>query len=394
MHKRQFANIISANWLLLIGINLLSCFFLSTSVIIKSASAVDRNVNDTVVKEFSSDDRRTSTKNTTQPSQQLAIELNQPLIQFKKPKTITQKIDTLNNFSGTLSEAKKLYPTLSQTITQQISQQINQQINDSEKIDEKPGDIDQLRKDLLIEPIEPTQTIEPTAPTTPAPQRTYQPGLNFGAPSAFGASWGDLFIGASAATAGKARDGNPDGSMSAGFGIGDPYNLLGVEFTFTNGSVKNFGYNGTFDLKAHRIVYAKGNTYIAVAGGWNTFAQYGNEGIRPSGAYGVVSTYSFLQPNNPVNPMAISFSVGAGGGDFRQGDASTGVFGSVGMQVHPQIGVGFGWSGVGLNAGISVVPIPTIPLTITAQGADLTDNSVGGTVFVLTVGYGFNFLPR
>jgi hypothetical protein len=388
LHKRQFAHINSANWLLLIGINLLSCFFLSTSVIIKSASAVDRTANDTVVKEFTSDNSRASTKDTNRASQQLAIELNQPLIQLKKPKTITQKIDTANNLSGTLSEAKKLFPTQPQTITQQI----NQQINDSEKIDEKTGDIDQLRKDLLIEPIEPTAPT--TAPTTPSPPRTYQPGLNFGAPSAFGASWGDLFIGASAATAGKARDGNPDASMSAGFGIGDPYNLLGLEFTFTNGSIKNFGYNGTFDLKAHRIVYAKGNTYVAVAGGWNTFAQYGNEGIRPSGAYGVVSTYSFLQPDNPVNPMAISFSVGAGGGDFRQGDASTGVFGSVGMQVHPQIGVGVGWSGVGLNAGISVVPISTIPLTITAQGADLTDNSPGGTVFVLTVGYGFNFLPR
>jgi hypothetical protein len=57
------------------------------------------------------------------------------------------------------------------------------------------------------------------------------------------------------------------------------------------------------------------------------------------------------------------------------------------------LGVGLQWSGVGLNLGLSFVPVPTIPLTIVATGADLTDNSPGGTVFVLSVNYGFNFLP-
>jgi hypothetical protein len=63
--------------------------------------------------------------------------------------------------------------------------------------------------------------------------------------------------------------------------------------------------------------------------------------------------------------------------------------------------VGLGWSGVGLNLGASFVPIPTLPLTITLQGADLTNNSVGGTTFALSIGYGalsigygFNFLPK
>jgi hypothetical protein len=92
--------------------------------------------------------------------------------------------------------------------------------------------------------------------------------------------------------------------------------------------------------------------------------------------------------------MPISVSAGVGGGSFRQGNASTGVFGGVGVQVHPQIGVGLGWSGVGLNLGASLVPVPTIPLTITLQGVDLTDNSTGGTIFAFSIGYGFNFLPK
>jgi hypothetical protein len=211
---------------------------------------------------------------------------------------------------------------------------------------------------------------------------------------------GDVFVGASAATAGNRGNSinDIDASTSVGFGLGNSQKLVGLELSFNNGSVKNFGSNGTFDLKAHRIVHAKGSNQIAVAAGWKAFAQYqtkeSSEQIRPSSVYGVVTSYSLLKPNDPVNKMPVSLSLGVGGGDFRQGNASTGVFAGAGVQVHPQVGVGLGWSGVGLNLGASFVPIPTLPLTITLQGADLTNNSVGGTTFALSIGYGFNFLPK
>ncbi|WP_353930857.1 hypothetical protein WJM97_21740 [Okeanomitos corallinicola TIOX110] len=377
MNKCQNAKTSYRNWLLLVTINLIGLFSLATFVSIKSASAADGEITDVAKKELSTAKKLLSNQEKSEISQRINLAINRSKIDTKKTKIITPKIDSLGDLGNVSTEAKKLFPLDSQSITQKVDSSNNSSDN--------LKDVEELRQNLLIEPL---------VKTTPQPKRTYQPGLSFGTPSAFGAAWGDLFIGASAATAGKARDGNPDGSMSAGFGIGNSYELVGIELAFNNGSIKNFGYNGTFDLKAHRVVYVKPNHQIAVAGGWNTFAQYGNEGIRPSGAYGVITSYSFLQPENPVNPMAMSFSLGAGGGDFRQGDASTGIFGGVGVQVHPQIGMGVGWSGVGLNAGVSVVPIPTIPFTITAQGADLTDNSPGGTVFVLTVGYGFNFLPR
>lgn len=247
-------------------------------------------------------------------------------------------------------------------------------------------DPNKLREDLKIDPLLKVMPAER--------KRTYSPSLNFASPSAFGANWGDVFFGASAATAGKSRT-QPDGSISMGFGLGNAQKQIGLELGYNIGSIKNFAYNGTFDLKANRIVYAQGNTQIAAAAGWKSFAQHVRaETVRPSSAYGVVTSYSLLKPNDTVNRMPISFSVGAGGGDFRTGNASTGVFAGVGLQVHPQIGVGMGWSGVGLNLGASFVPISTIPLTINAVGADLTDTSFGGTVFVLSVGYGFNFLPE
>lgn len=366
LYKYQFANLMVNYWLCLLSLKLLSLVFLSTGIGMKSVLA------------------------------------NQGLL--------TKKIDPSNEEFIKVNHTTKFINSLSETGQKMANQPLTippqgiaQQVDDEQKIDEKieiVQNAEKLGQDLLIEPVIPTIPTPEQIPKEQTSQRktsqpkTYTPGLSFGVPSAFGASWGDIFLGAGAATPGKSRDGNPDGSMTAGFGLGDPHNLIGLEVAFNNGSVKNFGYNGTSDLKAHRIVYRKTNHAIGVAAGWRTFAQYGTEGIRPSGVYGVVTSYSFLQPDNPVNPMALSFSLGAGGGDFRQGKDTTGVFAGVGVQVHPQIGMGIGWSGVGLNAGISVVPLASIPFAITAQAADITDNSVGGRILVITVGYGFNFAGK
>ena len=278
-----------------------------------------------------------------------------------------------------VESGRKIEPLLYQKQSRITAQTYTSAPNDKRQLN-----TDKLRQYLLVDPLVKVIPLK----------RTYSPSLTFATPSAFGATWGDVFLGASAATTGKART-QPDGSISMGFGLGDARKLVGLELGYNIGSIKNFGYNGTFDLKANRIVYAKGNTQIAAAAGWKSFAQHvKGESVRPSSAYGVVTSYSLLKPNDTVNKMPISFSIGAGGGDFRTGDASTGVFAGVGVQVHPQIGVGMGWSGVGFNVGASFVPISTIPLTINAVGADLTDTSFGGTVFVLSIGYGFNFLPK
>jgi hypothetical protein len=342
------------NWVQVIGTTLLSYVWLSTAILV-SATA------------------------------------NEIVSNNQKSELITNQAaseDSLPDLKQVLAEKVKLGKKAASIVAQKQPQLIAQ-TNSPGTSDNSPIDVDNLRQQLLIEPL-----VKP-APPAQAAKRTYPPGLSFGAPSAFGAGWGDAFVGASGATRSSKTGNNPlDGSTSAGFGLGNSQKLVGLEFAYNNGSIKKFGKNGTFDLKVHRIAYAKGTNQVGVAAGWKTFAQYGNEGVRDSSAYGVVTTYSLLRPNNSENTMPISFSAGAGGGDFRQGNASTGVFAGVGVQVHPQIGVGFGWSGVGLNIGASYVPVPTIPLTITAQGADLTDNSSGGTVFVLSVGYGFNFLPK
>jgi len=339
------------NWLQFIGTTLLGYIWFTTALSMTPASAAD---------EIASENHSRKELITNQ----IALKNNLPDLK----EVVAKNMKSQGKIESLLEQKQPQFNAQTETPVP-----ANSQINS-----------DKLRQDLLIEPL---------VKVIPAKQ-TYSPSLTFATPSAFGAGWGDIFFGASAATSGKART-QPDGSISMGFGLGNARKLIGLELAYNIGSIKNFGYNGTFDLKANRILYAKNNTQIAAAVGWRTFAQHvKSETIRPSGVFGLVTSYSLLKPNDPVNKMPISFSLGAGGGDFRTGNASTGVFAGVGVQVHPQIGVGMGWSGVGFNVGASFVPIPTIPLTINAVGADLTNHSQGGTVFVLSIGYGFNFLPK
>ena len=242
-----------------------------------------------------------------------------------------------------------------------------------------------LRDQLKIKPL-------PDA-YLPAASGGNSPSLNFGTPSGFGAYWGSAFVSASGATPGSKRDGNIDGSVSVGFGLGSS-DTIGAEFSYNQGSIKNFGQNGTFDAKIHRIVYSEGTNQVSVSVGWNTFAQHVTESVANSVVYGAISSYSQLQAGDKYNTMPISFTVGVGGGSFSKDRASVAVFGGFGVQVHPQFSVGAAWSGQGINAGVSYVPNPEIPLTFVLTGGDLTDSSLGGTILVLSASYGFNFLSK
>ncbi|MGL5033564.1 MAG: hypothetical protein ACRC6M_07160, partial [Microcystaceae cyanobacterium] len=144
----------------------------------------------------------------------------------------------------------------------------------------------------------------------------YSPSLSTGIPSAFGANWGDSFVSLSGATAGNNRDGQIDGSISLGLGLGDSSQLAGVTLAYNIGSINNFGQNGTFDLQVSRVAYQEPEHQIAVAAGWSGFAQYGSEDIIPSTVWGAITSVSLLQPDDAVNKMPLLLSVGAGGGYF------------------------------------------------------------------------------
>ncbi len=250
-------------------------------------------------------------------------------------------------------------------------------------IDDDNKSLEKFRQELKIQP----------KVVLSQQRQSYPPSLSAGIPSAFGANWGDTFISFSGATAGKERN-NVDGSISLGFGLGDSYKLAGLTFAYNIGSIRDFGSNGTFDLQGSRVVYADRTHQVAAAIGWSSFGQYGSEGTIPSTLWGEVTSVTLLNPEDSVNKLPLLLSVGIGGGYFSGYEGNTNAFGGIGLQVAPQLGLGLAWSGVGLNVGLSFVPVPTIPLTLTATGGDLTNASAGGSRFILSVSYGYNFLPR
>ncbi|TVQ06502.1 MAG: hypothetical protein EA368_16840 [Leptolyngbya sp. DLM2.Bin27] len=247
-----------------------------------------------------------------------------------------------------------------------------------------PADADQLRRQLQVAPLT----------TAAAPMRTFPPSPSAGIPSAFGANWGDTFISASLSGADRERP-EADGSLSAGFGLGDSRRAVGVELNYNLLSIRRFGENGGFDAKVHREIYSGDATEVAAAVGLNNVVSYGPQaGGSRSSLYGVVTAAHLLQPEHPVNRLPITSTVGLGGGTFAGENSDVGLLAGVGLQVHPQFSINTAWSGVGVNVGASIVPVTTVPLTLNLLYGDIGNNTRAGSVAVLSIGYGFNFGPR
>ena len=241
-------------------------------------------------------------------------------------------------------------------------------------------DLSDRKKNLKINPFD------------PASARTYSPPLTFTF-SAFGANWGDLFVAGSAATPGRQRN-RIDGYAAFGLGLGDAYNLLGASVSFNMQSIRNFGQTNGVDVDLHRVVFSNPQTQVAMAVGMtNVIKLYGSGGDRlVDGYWGAITSYTFLRPDDPDNTMPLALTVGGASGQWSQTD--TAIFGGVGLQLAPQLGVGAAWSGVSLDLGVSYVPIPTFPLTLVMEGIDMTNNTPGGPRLLLGVNIGYNFSPR
>lgn len=232
----------------------------------------------------------------------------------------------------------------------------------------------------------------------------YYPALGAGIPTGFGANWGDLMVGVSGALNDKGR-GQADGSMSFTAGLLDSVKLVGVELSANVTSIRNYGSNLSFDAKIHRMLYQGEEGFLSVALGRNNFACSGTEICSSTpGSYGIApntaSNYLALSgltpiktPGGTVLPLKATLGVGNGyySNNWQKSNVYN-VFGDIGMQFHDQIGVSAGWSGVGINANISFVPMREWPVIVNVLFADIANQSPGGFNTIVTVGVPFNFL--
>jgi S-layer homology domain len=243
-----------------------------------------------------------------------------------------------------------------------------------------------------------------------------------GTPTAFGASWGNLFLGGSfqnetrpnvysnpnlpsdaAATATDKQKGGDYYAYSVGLGLGDARNLIGLETVATTYNAGKAGLfnNGGVSFKAHKLL---GDNF-AIAGGYENAITFGQSfPSDPNGTnggqtgYGVASLILNPDPNLGFFSNT-TLSVGAGAGRFRNiGDIranrdTINVFGSLGTRLSSNFSLVTDWNGQDLSVGLPI----TIPFgggssfQVTPALVDLVNGESGGSRFTVSGGLGFQF---
>jgi hypothetical protein len=218
-----------------------------------------------------------------------------------------------------------------------------------------------------------------------------QPGSSSGSSGAFGAEWGDLFFGAGYQA--RARySAYDDGSVSAGFGLGNPTEYVGLEVAFSSASTfrQGFGRNGSTSLKLHRIL----PHFYGVAVGFENVANWGRTD-GGSSVYGVVSHNFQFRDDATAFLGSLAWNLGVGNNRYLReqqlinGESGVNVFASGGLRIHQQASLVLDWTGQDLSTVISFVPIRRSPLVISAGFADVTHTAGDGPRFIVGAGMGF-----
>ncbi|TRU25163.1 MAG: hypothetical protein EWV92_10520 [Microcystis aeruginosa Ma_MB_S_20031200_S102] len=247
-------------------------------------------------------------------------------------------------------------------------------------------ELQRLRQEFLIE--------EPQTLSAKLAEFVVTPSGSISTPSAFGATFGQIFGGFGFQSRTRFTN-QADGGFALGGGLGDPQKIVGLDVTLAILSL--FGDNagrGSFSFKIHRSL-PEG---FAVALGFENAINWGGTD-GSSSIYGVVSKFFQLTETTKEPFSQLTLSLGVGGGRFRSEGAiedgvnSLGVFASAGLRIVEPVSAIVEWSGQDLNAGISLIPFPKVPLTVNLAGADLTGNAGDGARFVMSIGYNY-FFPR
>ncbi len=151
-------------------------------------------------------------------------------------------------------------------------------------------------------------------------------------------------------------------------------------------SIDPFGVS----FKLHRILPGD----VGIAAGIENLILGDASDTVPSG-YGVIGKVFKLKPSEREAFSRLRVSVGVGGGRFRDIDHldedTVNVFGNIGVQVVEPLSIFADWTGQDLNAGLSFVPFPTVPLIITPVVQDLTGNANDNPRFSISVGGSIQF---
>jgi hypothetical protein len=177
-------------------------------------------------------------------------------------------------------------------------------------------------------------------------------------PSAFGANWGDIFVGAGyqsnlPAVIAPPGDGNST-VYGAGIGLGNARDFVGLEASYTAAGT-TVADRGGVNFKLHKLL----GENVAIAAGWENAIRNGYTAANdPKDTY-----YGVVTGILPVGETSnFTASVGAGNGRFRNFDDltadnnTTNIFGGLGFRFSENIAVAADYNG--RNFSVS------LPLTV------------------------------
>lgn len=263
---------------------------------------------------------------------------------------------------------------------------------------------------LTLVPLVPLvgQAQDRTAYLLPVPEAAEALGLHFGratpgmtasSPLAFGPQLGDLYVGGNYQLPTRYSD-SDDVSLTAGFGLGNSIDAVGLEVAMTATSTFSAGVADRLSVavKASRItVYG-----IAVAAGMEGFAVTGGASSEARRSlYGVVSkvfdlTFSSI-PAGYLSSVTVNLGAGdgrfcreavAGGVPAGEDDCNANMFASVGVRATEWLGIVADWTGQDLALAASIAPLKKLPIVIAPGLADITGSGGDGVRF--TLGFGMS----
>jgi len=236
--------------------------------------------------------------------------------------------------------------------------------------------------------------------TSPFRPFYYTPNIGGAQISAYRLQWKEGFVSGSAATPGNQRDGVVDGSVNFGLGLGDPDRFAALELNWNIGSTNNFNANGSFDIRAGRVLAETPRWQFTAGGGVLSLYTYGTEtGRDDANGFGVLTAATVLRPNNQNFPQLLQFSAGIGGNRFASindqfQSPDLGYFLALGMEISPNLGASIGRSGRGTNLLLSYLPNRDTPLYLDLAAVNIFDENPYGTIGVLRLRFGGRQLYR
>jgi hypothetical protein len=237
----------------------------------------------------------------------------------------------------------------------------------------------------------------PEVTTAIARKPVNAPATGITTPSAFGANWGDVFVGAGYQNnlpAAIAPPGEGNSTVyGGGIGLGNARSFLGLEASYTAAGT-TFADRGGVNFKLHKLL---GDNF-AIAAGWENAIRNGYTSANdPKDTY-----YGVVTGIIPVGETSnFTVSVGAGNGRFRNFDDltadknTTNIFGGLGIRLSENIAIAADYNGRNFSVSLPLTVKfgDSVGLQVTPALLDVAGDQNTGpkSRFAIGGGIGFHF---